>query len=111
VILVGAVHEFGSDDGTIPERSWLRSAMREHADEHSRAARKLARAVDLGEGDPNVALEKLGLIAVGNIQETIVALSSPPNEAATIAAKGSSNPLVDTGHLRQAVTHQVVGKD
>lgn len=108
VILVGAVQEFGSADGSIPERSWLRRAMRANRKEHSAAARKLARTVELGEGNPKEALEKLGLIAAGNVRQTIVAVASPPNKPGTVRAKGSSNPLVDTGHLVQSVTHKVV---
>lgn len=108
VIKVGAVHEFGSEDESIPERSWLRSTMSEHAEEHAELARNLARAVDRGDRDPREALELLGTRAAANAREMIVEISSPPLAAETIRRKGSANPLVNDGHLKDQVTHQVV---
>lgn len=49
-------------------------------------------------------LSRLGVLAQGDIQMEITALSSPPNTPSTIARKGSSNPLIDTGAMRGAVT-------
>lgn len=110
IIKVGVIHEFGSEDGKIPERSFLRSAMRENAKEHNKLAAKLAKAVSNGDQSPDDALELLGTKAAANVRESIVSLTSPANTAATIRAKGSSNPLVDTGLLAQSITHQVMGK-
>ncbi len=33
-------------------------------------------------------------------------VKSPSNAASTIKQKGSANPLIDTGNMRQAVTHK-----
>ena len=53
--------------------------------------------------DKNLA-DELGAFAQGEIQQSIVNLGTPPNEDATIKSKGSSNPLVDTGFMRDSVT-------
>lgn len=108
VILVGIVHEFGTADGTIPERSFLRSAMTKHIREHRKLGRDLARTVTLGTRKPEIALGLLGARAAANVKQMIVILSQPPNTAATIARKGSSNPLVDTGLLGQSITWEVL---
>jgi hypothetical protein len=52
-------------------------------------------------------LNKLGILAQGDIQQEITDLRDPPNAPATIKAKGSSNPLIDTGEMRSKVTWQV----
>lgn len=52
-------------------------------------------------------LNKLGIEAVNDIQDTILELKSPSNSDLTIQLKGSSNPLIDTGHMRQSTTYAV----
>ena len=39
--------------------------------------------------------------------EAITEIKNPPNAAGTISAKGSANPLMDTGLMRQSVTWAV----
>ncbi len=107
VVQLGAIHEFGSPDRGIPERSFLRNTMSAKKREHDALIRKLGRAVISGKESPNVALEKLGMVAAANVQETIADGVPPPNAPSTVKRKGSSKPLVDTGALRQAITHQV----
>ena len=46
-------------------------------------------------------------MARGDIVESITQLDTPPNTPKTIARKGSSNPLIDTGFLRANVTFKV----
>ena len=53
-------------------------------------------------------LERVGLLTAARIQQEITDLRQPPNSPATIAAKGSSNPLIDTGKLRQSVSYEVI---
>lgn len=51
--------------------------------------------------------EAAGQIGAAAIKEAIIALDTPPNSPETIRRKGSSNPLVDTGHMVQSVTYVV----
>lgn len=106
VIMVGAVNEFGSDDGDIPERSFLRSAMRRFKRQHNALIVKLAKAVTSGNQSPEIALGQLGTVAASHVQDQIRDTTSPPNAPSTIKAKGSSHPLIDTGHLIQSITWQ-----
>lgn len=50
---------------------------------------------------------QLGNLAVGIIQDAITNLRNPPNAPSTIRIKGSSNPLIDTGHMRSSVTYVI----
>jgi hypothetical protein len=52
-------------------------------------------------------LESVGVVASSAVKVYMTELKTPPNAASTIRKKGSSNPLIDTGAMRQSVTHQV----
>ncbi len=74
----------------------------------SRGLSRIQARVNRDEMTMREALEILGTKAASDVQEMIVEVSAPPNTAETIRGKGSSNPLIDTGHLRQQITHQVI---
>lgn len=97
----------GGFGGPIPERPFLRNAMRENRDKYRSAMRAAARDILARKATPQAILRKLGIMAQGDVVDSITALMSPPNSPVTIALKGSSKPLVDTGEMRQAVTYQV----
>lgn len=92
---------------TIPERPFLDNAMRDNKAKYQRAMRNSAKRILRGETGMRTILSRLGLQAQGDVQEEITALRSPPNAPGTIKQKGSSNPLIHTGRMRQAVTHKV----
>lgn len=106
-VLVASVNEFGSSDGRIPERSFLRSTVDEKAQEYSALLAKLVgQAVD-GKITPTQALDRLGLTVERDVKRKIVDLKEPPNAERTIEQKKSSNPLIDTGQLRQSITYEI----
>ena len=107
VIMVGAVHEFGSDARNIPERSFLRSTVHQNRNEYKAFIRSLASAIIKGKLTADKALKILGLKVASDVQQKIVEIKHPPNTKVTIASKKSSNPLIDTGHLRQSITYEV----
>ena len=100
VAAVAAWNEFGTSRS--PERPFFRrtiEAVRETARELIREGTDgHTLVVDRALGD------RLGMYVAGELQQEIVNLQEPPNAPFTIAMKGSSNPLVDTGAMRQAVT-------
>lgn len=55
-------------------------------------------------------LGKIGVFMKGLVQDQIVSGSFAPNAPSTIAKKGSSQPLIDTGLMRQAVNYEVKRK-
>ena len=106
VAAVAAWNEFGTE--TIPERPFFRRALAEVED----GVTKIVKAgIDTKKMvvDDRLA-DRVGAYAQGQIQESITALKEPPNAPSTIKEKGSSSPLIDTGHMRESVTWKVEQK-
>lgn len=95
---LGAIQHFGND--RIPARPWLDVGV-------AQGNKEYVEIIKANIENPEQALEQIGVIAVGKVQQYIVDLRTPPNTPATIKAKGSSNPLIDTGALRQSVTYKI----
>lgn len=55
------------------------------------------------------ALDLLGVDYVGKTKDQITNGKFEANKPATKRAKGSSRPLIDSGHLRSQINHEVVG--
>ena len=102
---IGFVHEFGA--GNIPERSFIRSTLHTDRKEFLALSKKLLKEVASGNMTMDQALGLLGELGRDKISQKIVKISSPPNSPATITAKGSSNPLVDTGQLKNSITWEI----
>lgn len=94
----------GGWGGPIPERPFLRNTMRNNKRKYADAMKTSAKKILAGETTLANTLDKLGILAQGDVQKEITSLRTPPNAAVTIKLKGSSNPLIDTGAMRQAVT-------
>lgn len=106
VLDVANLNEFGTT--RIPARSFIGAWFDETFDRNQEDVRKSSEAVIKGElPSMRVALERLGLKFVGDVQTRIKAGIDPPNAESTIAAKGSSTPLIDTGQLWTSIRHQV----
>lgn len=99
---IAAWAEYGSV--TAPVRSWLRGWIDEHEAEVMAVYRAEMRAVIALERTPEQASQRLGAWIVGSIQQRIAAGIAPPNAPETIARKGSSTPLIDTGLFRSSIT-------
>lgn len=105
---VAAVHEFGAPAAGIPQRSFIRAGVDAQLAEIQRVQRALAGQTIRGATTLDVALDRLGAKVAALLQNRIAAGIDPPNSAATIARKGSSKPLVDTGQLKAAITWRVI---
>jgi hypothetical protein len=113
VISRAIYNEFGTSRG-IPERPAVRNAVRSKRAENRKAMTVAAKTVIRGAArgasaamEKRKALSKLGIKVQGDIQAEITSLQTPPNAPSTIRQKGSSNPLIDTGEMRGAVTFKV----
>lgn len=100
-----AKNEFG--DGKIPERSFMRTAFDENIALIERAtADQYGKIID-GNITLTRGLNVIGQIIAGLIQTKIRAIIFPPNSPSTIAAKGSSKPLIDFGQMIKSVTYAI----
>lgn len=113
-VMIAGVQEFGitirKEKGSIviPERSFLRTTFDDKNNKWFKFLKKQMEHVINGRINVQILCERLGAEMVGDIQEKLTEINSPPNAPATIAKKGSSNPLIDTGGLRQRITYKVV---
>lgn len=115
MIELAAIHEFGSPKAGIPERSFIRATANRSdvTKKLSRLGAHVAKLIVEGKLQPTQALGQLGLLLTTEIKRTIVQRKTegPDNQAnapSTIARKGSSTPLVDTGRLINAITWLIV---
>ena len=102
---VAGIQEFGAPEAGIPERPFFRQSVAIMNDDLPKVLAKIVdpKTMEVGDREAN----DVGAWAADILQQRIVDLKEPPNSPATIALKGSDNPLVDTGHMRQAVTWEV----
>lgn len=114
---LAGVHEFGASIKigntiiVIPERSFIRAPLAQHRADYVALIGKFTDRVLLGRMSVDRALGLLGIRAVADMQRFISRGVKPDNAPSTIARKGSSKPLIDTGLLRQAITYAVVDAD
>jgi hypothetical protein len=103
---IGERHEFGLG---VPERSFIRAWFDENKPEIERVLSSQLE-LSLKEGKSlDWALERVALWSQADIQRRIVAGIAPDNHPMTIARKGSSTPLIDTGVLKASLLAYVNG--
>ncbi len=103
---VAYYNEFGTRRG-IPERPFIRTAHDENKDKYAKQLRKELEDVFAGTKTVRIALERVGALAQGHVRKKIRDIKRPANKPSTIAAKGSSNPLIDTATMLKAVDYEV----
>ena len=106
---LAAVHEFGSQDGRIPQRSFIRGTI----DREKALIFKLLKTA-AKRGLVNGSLEKnLGVVGEKVVAEMVRTIDQSiglkANAPSTVAAKGSSTPLLNVGTLQRSITHKVHG--
>jgi len=112
---VGAVHEYGSEERNIPQRSFLRATVLKFKNKYAKLLAQTA-AEKVFQGKPDMAMLKVGLIVAGDVRQRIADGIPPALAEKTIAArkrrfgKASSTPLIATGQLRSSIDAEVRGK-
>lgn len=94
----------------IPERSFMRSTFDEKKGDWNKFVQGMLNRVFSFEMSVDQMYEQLGARIQGDIQQKITSLRTPPNAPLTVERKNSSNPLIDSGALRQRVTWVVSNK-
>ena len=94
----------------IPERSFIRSGFDEQKDKYEKRAAKMLDKVLHLELPVDAFFNTLGEYITGQLQDYLTDVRTPPNHPFTTAQKGSSNPLMSSGRMRQAIKHRVVKK-
>lgn len=110
IAVIAAANHFGAnlnDRVEIPARRFLDVAIDNNQRKYSNMAKEMVPLVLDGEITMDQLLDRLGLTAAADVQDYMVELKDPPNAPYTIKKKGSANPLIDTGHLRQSIRHEI----
>ncbi|HED5364335.1 hypothetical protein [Campylobacter jejuni] len=105
VASVAKTQEYGNLK--IPARPFFRTAIQKNQAKWL----NIFKNQDLVNQDLELSLNQVGEIARGDIISSIMQTNTPPNAEATIKAKGSSKPLIDTGFMRSSVNFRVVKND
>lgn len=106
---LAGILEFGTSDGRIPERSFVRSTFDEQREVLTDMGAKLLFQIIEGKISLGNALNAMGAKLAAEIKKKVTVEGvPPPNAESTIEAKGSDRPLVDTGRMINAVTWQLV---
>lgn len=93
---------------TIPERSFIRGGYDTNQAKIADKANRLLKQVILGQLDLDSFYTFMGEYIVSELRNYMTNLTGPPNSFATKGSKRGSNPLIDTGRLRDAITWLVV---
>ena len=102
-----AIHVLGAPSRGIPQRDPLRPPLIANAQRYTDLmAQGIKNALANGT-DPNVVYEKIGIVAVNDVNDYFVNGSFKPLNQKTIDRKGSSKPLLDTGELRSSITYEI----
>lgn len=100
--------EFGTR--TVPERSWIRSTHDEIKEEMREFIADLVGQIHDGNMTVERALDLMALKTINRMKEKIRKGIPPELSTETIARKGSSTPLIDTGQLLNGMTFKRIMK-
>jgi hypothetical protein len=106
VAMIAAIQEFGAPRAGIPPRPFMRNMVAAKQGEWPKAIAGLLKQTNY---DGRKTLQLIGEAIAGQLRQSIKDTNAPPLKPATIKAKGSSKPLVDSGHLLASVSYQVIG--
>lgn len=103
---VAFYNEFGTRH--IPSRPFVRIASDEHGDEWQTLAEKGLTAITEGRMSRKQVLDLVGIRAKADVQKVFGDKTKlRPNAPATVARKGSSAPLIDSGRLRASINYRI----
>lgn len=105
VAMIAAIQEFGAPSRGIPPRPFFRNMVKAKSSEWPSA---IAGVLKRNHYDAPKALNIVGEAIAGQLRQSIIQTNSPPLAPSTIAKKGFSKPLIDTGHMINSVDHEVV---
>ncbi len=125
VVQVGVDHEFGSENARtytsprgnkvsvsgVPERSFMRSTAKENRARWAKIIKSSVGNMIKGDFGTSELMARIGSVMSSDIKQKIIKIKNPANSPQVIADKGSNNPLIDTGHMKNQITYAVKDGD
>lgn len=103
-LMLALVHEFGLG---VPERSFIRDTIDQNTSKYISFIKALAGQVVIGRISKKTALTLLGAKVEADMKKLIRSGIEPALDPVTVARKGSSTPLIDTGQLVSSLDYEV----
>lgn len=107
VAYVAAIQEFGSPQNGIPPRPFMRPTIEAQRQSWTNTLQRGAARVLNGDMEAEQVLGQFGMLAAGNVRETIQSITEPKLSPKTVKRKGFEKPLVDSGLMLQTLTSKV----
>jgi len=108
VAAIASYNEFGGPDNNPPERSFMRSTLRDEKTNIKKMNKSSLKRIVQGEMTTKKGLGLLGSYLSAKISQKIVKIRTPKNADSTLAAKyPKTNPLIDTGQLKNSINYKV----
>lgn len=104
VAMIAAIQNWGAPRAGIPPRPFFSNMIAAKQPEWGPAIGALLRANNY---DALRTLQQAGEAVAGQLRQSIVDTNAPPLAESTIARKGFSTPLVETGHMLNSVDYEV----
>jgi len=107
-VQLGSIHEFGSENGVIPQRSFIRSTVSENNDAYKKQLQEIIKNVTEKNKKAVGELMFFGDKVKLDIVQMIKDIIPPPLTDETVARKkGETTPLIDTGFLWNSISSVV----
>jgi len=100
-----AFNEFGTR--TIDERPFMRKTFDDNLANYNKLIERLFKGMLGGKLDAKMAFKILGQQTEDDMKNTIMTGNFKSNSDYTVAKKGSSRPLIDTGTMRNSIRYEV----
>lgn len=108
VATYATVHEFGSSDGHTPARRWLTKGIEDNGMAVQAAMAAAATAVISGRITKAVAVDNLGADVADIVRAHVNSANFPPPlKTETVRRKGHAKAMVDSGKMKDSITHRV----
>jgi hypothetical protein len=108
IVSIAAWNELGTEH--IPPRPFMQQSVEKNESRIAAMCKTQLKKILTGEATARDALQAIGVMQKGLIQAEIKNGGFAPNSPRTIAKKGSAQPLIDTGRLRQSVNFVIEAK-
>ncbi len=105
---IAMFNELGTS--TSPSRPFMRQSVDKNAEKINRFMKSQLQRIKNGQATAEDVMKAIGTFQKGLVQKEIRDGEFEPNAPSTISKKGSSKPLIDTGHMRQSVNFVICKK-